>query len=406
MNATLPTEKKPSSIWSRTFITICIVSFFQITGQQMATAVIPLYARDFGLSAGMIGFIVGAFAITALATRPFMAPAFDIVSKKKIWLASQAVIILSLFLYGFASDAASLTAVRMLHGLAMAAAGPMGLSLATMALPSDRLAYGISFFGMGQALAMAIGPAFGLYLVGVVGYHWTFWLSSIAMAIALVLLLSIKDPSQAQQLPYRIKLNRIFAREAVLPTVLSFICITCNSTYMAFIAIYGQLLGVAQVGLFFTVQAACMVATRPLLGKIADRHGYAVVVVPGLCFFALSFYLVSVATTLQNFLIAAVVSSLGFGAISPLFNAMAMSSVPYSRSGAASATNFTGVDLGQLVGPSVFGLVAEYFEETSGSEVGGYSSMYAMEIIGVIGALVIFAASYRRILDNIQKANS
>ncbi|MBR2834802.1 MAG: hypothetical protein IKE43_03695 [Coriobacteriales bacterium] len=61
--------------------------FFNSFGQATAGTVLPLFARDLGATTSVIGFVAGAFAITALAIRPFAGPAFDSFSKNDCsWL--------------------------------------------------------------------------------------------------------------------------------------------------------------------------------------------------------------------------------------------------------------------------------------------------------------------------------
>mgnify|MGYP002626489779 FL=1 len=83
---------KPDSIWSAAFVTLLVANFFQSMAAFMANTTIPLYIDALGASAGSVGIVVGAFAITALLIRPFSGPAFDSFSRKKLLMAAQGLL--------------------------------------------------------------------------------------------------------------------------------------------------------------------------------------------------------------------------------------------------------------------------------------------------------------------------
>jgi MFS family permease len=99
-----------------------------------------------------------------------------------------------------------------------------------------------------------------------------------------------------------------------------------------------------------------------------------------MCLFAAAFILISFATNIWMFLLAAFVSSFGYGACQPAVQTLCMKSVPKEKRGAGSSTNYIGQDLGNLAGPMIAGMIVGHF---------GYSAMWRVMIIPVIAALVI-----------------
>lgn len=397
-------KRAGESIWSLTFITLFVVNLFQITAQMMMNTIIPIYARDMGAASGIIGFVTGSFAITALLIKPVASPAFDSFSKKKILFSAQVLIVICSFLYGFADNIALLIGVRMLHGVAMGCTGPLSLSLVTETLPLNHLSSGISTFSLGQALAQAIGPALGLALVDAVDFQWTFRIAGISMFMAACLILTIKEPLRTERPKYRFALNRCFAKNAVPPAILTFIFAGANTSIMSFLAIYGGLMDITQIGLYFTLHSIVLLITRPLFGRMAERHGYTKVIIPGLIAYVVAFILISQSSTLWMFLLASVVAACGFGTCSPLFQAISMESVPRNRSGAASSTSFIGMDFAQLIAPSFFGIVAERSYAATGSEVMGYSQMYLVVALVVFLGIFVYLALRKRMERNIAQA--
>jgi MFS family permease len=396
--------KQGASIWSRTFITLCAINLFQIMGQSMMLTIMPLYVRDMGATEMLIGIVVGVFAVTALLSRPFMTPAFDSFSKKWILFGAELLIAACSFLYGLADTIPTLIAVRMLHGVAMGCTGPLALALVSETLPSGKLGSGISIFSMTQALSQAVGPALGLWLVATVDYQWTYRISGISMLFASALIIMAREPAKPNKPKYKIVLNRCFAKGAIPPAIVNSIASAANTSIMSFIAIYGGLQGVGEIGLYFSVHAITLLVTRPVFGKLADRFGYAKVIIPGMLVYAIAFGIISVSNSLPMFLLAAVVAACGYGTCAPLLQAIVMGSVSRKRSGAASSTNYTGIDISMLIGPMIAGMLIEFFYAQAGNDIAAYQGMYRCEIGLVLFGLVLFVVLYKLILKNMAAA--
>ena len=87
------------------------------------------------------------------------------------------------------------------------------------------------------------------------------------------------------------------------------------------------------------------------------------------------------AQTLGVFLVAGFVYGVGFGALQPTLQTMAVRDVEPSRRGAANATFYLGFDLGIGTGSILLGAVAESI---------GYQSMYLWSTITVVIALLLY----------------
>lgn len=390
-------DRRPG-IRSASFVALLVMDFFMSMGQTTAGTVLPLYARALGAGTTLVGFVSGAFAVTAVATRPFVGPAFDSFSKKRMLVAAVALVCVAMLLYGATDNLAVVIAARLLHGVGMGCLGPLAMALVSEVLPAERLNSGIGIYALAQAAAQAIGPAFGIWFSGAMGYAVTFAATAGFMAVACVLIVTlVHERPRDSRPPYRLSLSRAFAREALIP---AFMLMLFDSSYMcttAFMAIYGGLLGVEGIGVYFTVYAVCLLATRPLFGRLADRWGAQRVLVPAAGCFALSYVIVSQATTLPGFLVAAVVAACGFGACSPLIQALAFSCVPAERNGSASNTTYLGLDLGSLIGPSLGGAVVELLCVAGMSEVRAYANMWLVMLAPIAIGLVVFLLARPRL---------
>ena len=386
-----------TTIWSPAFAALLCMSFLMAMGQMTASTVLPLYMRSLGAATSLVGFVSGAFAVTAILVRPFVGPAFDSFSKKRLLMAAMVLICVAMASYAVSDSVAAVVVGRFVHGAGMGCTGPLGMAMVSETLPRDRMASGIGVYTLAQASAQAIGPAFGIWLSGVVGFNATFVVTSCCMAAALVVVgVFVRDRADAPRLPYRLSLGRAFdARALPLAGVLALLT-TAFACVGSFNAIYGGLRGVSSIGLYFTTYALGLLLTRPLFGRLADRLGTTALVVPGCLCFAGSFCLLSQAASLPMFLLAAAVGACGFGAVTPLLQSEVFKRVGEERRGSAANTNYLGIDVGQLAGPWLGGHAIEAFEAAGLVEVDAYAAMWLAMLAPIAAGLVLYLAVGRR----------
>jgi MFS family permease len=389
-------------IWSRAFISIFIVSFVMNMGQYMMNTLIPKYVDALGGAATMVGMVTGIFAVTALGIRPIAGPAMDYFKKTRLLTLAFGSITLAFIVYGFSHSIPMLIAARLIHGVGIGLAAPLTLAITSNILPFSKMASGLGVFSLGGAIATAIGPTIGLKLSSIIGYNKTFFICAALMASCMVLSLMLKSETPGRNGRFKISLNQIVAPEIILPTIVLFFVILGFSSINSFLAIFGDLNGVEDIGLFFTANAVCLIFIRPVGGRIADKYGNDKIIIPGLVIFMIALVLISVSRTLPMFLLAGVVSAVGFGTSEPILQAMNMQLVPKERRGAAGNTNFMGIDIGFLIGPTIAGYIAYTVQKMTGSEIQGISVMYRFMVIPVVISLILFIAIRKSLLAKIK----
>lgn len=385
-------------IWNITFIILMMISFFQTMGQMMMNVLIPLYVYDIGAPAQIVGMTVGAFAISAILVRPFIGPAFDAFNKKMILIISLLVIAVSTFLYSVATTVTAIFVIRLLHGAGLATSAALAQAMAADALPIQKMNSGISIFGLELAVSQAIGPIVGLTLLDFVGFQWAFRISALVIVGGLILACLIKEPGNHVRKPYQLKLDRMFSKGAVIPALMIALLSIPFSCINAFIVIYGNLLGIGGMGAYFAVYAGCLLATRPLFGSLSDKHGVQRIIPIGLCFFVASILVLTLASNLPLFLLAAAVGACGYGAVIPLLQSLGFLCSPYDSRGAASNTTFLGLDAGNLVGPTIGGMIVSLFIASGLSEAQSYNRMFFVLIVPVLIAFIVFLMARKSVM--------
>lgn len=378
-------------IWTKAFTTIFIVNFFMNMGQYMMNTLIPKYAYHMGSEATVVGIVTGMFAVTALAIRPLAGPAVDYFRKNRLMTLSIGLMTLAFVCYSFSWNITMLIAARLLHGVGMGLSGPLCLALVSNTLPDSKMASGMGIFSLGAAVASATGPTLGLKLSGAIGYTNTFIICTALMALCLGLTLMIRSDAPVRAERFKVTLNQIVAPETLMPTLVMLFITLPYTAINSFMAIFGGLCGVEDIGLFFTASAVCLIFIRPVSGRIADKYGFDKTIIPGLAVLIGAMIVISFSRTLPMFLLAGVITAVGYGSSQPVLQAICMQLVPRERRGAAGNTNYMGIDIGFLTGPTIAGAIISAVRNATGSEVLGMAVMYRVMILPVIVGMVLFA---------------
>ena len=386
-----PSQNNPTRIFNRTFVTLLFVSMAMNMGQNMSNTLISKYAKFLGGTPEVIGMVSSLFAVTALAFKLISAPAIDTFNRKYILIGSMSVLGVAFSGFALSHSISALVFSRLIQGTAMAFTTTCCLTLASDALPQNKLGCGLGVFSLAQAICQAIGPTIGLTLAGNFGYNIAFASSAVMIFLSVITTFFIHNEHTSGR-KFKIAVSSIIAKEALPPAVLMFFLSMTFSAISSFLVVYAEEYHVENIGYYFTVYALTLLITRPIVGRLSDTFGTVKVILPAMFFFALSFISISFSRTLVMFLFSAFISAFGYGACQPAVQALCMRCVPHERRGAGSCTSYIGTDCGMLAGPVIGGLIA--------SSV-GYPAMWRFMIIPILFAAA-FTFFYRNTINRLE----
>ena len=389
--------KKPT-IWNRAFISIFFAAMFMSMAQLTAHALVPKFANSMGATASVIGLISGLYAGVALAMRPVTSPAYDTFNKKNILAIALLMTSLSFFIFFMAPNVTWILIGRAVQGLGIGVASPISLSIAISAVPSELYGKGVAIYSLTQAFGQAIGPSIGLALVDKVGYNKTFLFCAALMLVSAGLTRLCSDTYVAPDAKYRIRFDTIFLKQTLPAAAIMIPLLMGYSAIPSMITIYGGLLGLERIGLYFTVYAIGLLVFKPFISGLADKFGFIKVIVPGLVVYAVTFVLLGTARTLPVIIAAAVVAALGYGLCLPTAQAMCMKTAPKERSGTASNTMFFMQDIGLFLGPFFWGMIIDAFKAGGNTDVASYSKTFYLVVIPVLLSAVLYLV-FRKVLQ-------
>lgn len=349
--------KKADSIWTYNFVSLFITNGVMFFGQTMMSTLLPKYLSAMGHGSEIIGIVVGMFSITALGTRPVSGPLIDGMNKKKLYMTMLSFLTITSFGYAFSESIPIIIVFRLLHGIGMGCNAALAMTMAADCLPESKLAYGMGIYGMSSILAMAFGPGIGLYVAEAVSYKVAFCISGTLLLISLIVASRMRIKLEPDK-KIVFSLNNVFARECAMPAFLLLLVSIARISITTYIAIYiTEVRMIDGITVYYLINAAALLVSRPLLGKIADKYGIHISLIPSYLSFAAALVLLAFCQNTWQLWLVGVFNALGYGAGQTQLQAMALKLTAPSRRGAASTTAFIGTDIGDLIGPVVAGFI-------------------------------------------------
>ena len=381
-------ENTQPRLFSPVFILLIVLNTVTSAGFYMTMPTLPKYALSVGLTLTLAGTLSGVFSISSIIIRPFAGWIADSTNKKWLLAGSTAVICLSMMGYSFAKGAYSLFAVRLLHGAAFAVSSTTHLAFATCFIPKERMGEGVSYMGFSQILAMAIAPNLGLQISASLGYEAMFRISAVLIGLAAFCMVFIPyENNQAllHEKPKR-KVSNLIAFDLLSFTYITALFSMSNGIATSFLSLLADERGISGVGMFFTLSSVAVLIARLLTGKLMDKRGLGIVVIPSLIMGAGSLAMVGWARVLWPILVAGCLKGIGQSAGQSGVQAECARRVDATRRGVAMATCYLGNDIGQGLGTSLGG----YLSATM-----GYGGMFLVMGAAMLTGILMYAIQVR-----------
>lgn len=370
-------------LWTKDFILITVISFFIFFAFYILIAVLPLYLVDsLKVGADKVGLVVTLFLLAAILVRPFSGQWVSKYSQKKILVYASVAFLIATMLYPFATNIGALLLLRIFHGITFGIMTTVKGTICAELIPTSRRGEGLSYFSMAMGLAMVIGPYLGLNMVSKDAYNTAFIICMIISAVNVILAQAMKIPEKTEKLKAvstqgRFEWKDLFDKKAAPFALSTFILACAYSGVSAFLSVYAKELGLIEAAsYFFLTYAVFLLLARPFTGRWADKFGTKVIIYPCLILFAVGMFLLSQAHSSAIILIAGAIIGIGYGSVTPIFQAQTIGSVEPHRVGIANSLFFNSMDAGMALGAYVLGIIA------------GYSGYHSIFLVGVAFILV------------------
>jgi MFS family permease len=344
--------------------------------------VLPHYVKgplDYGNLA--VGFAIGAFAFTALASRPVAGHFADARGRRPVVAVGALLAAVGGVLYFVPAGLPGLIVARLVLGAGEGTVFTAGATWVVDLAPPGRRARVIGLYGLAVWGGLSLGPLIGsaLFDAGRFDAVWAF--CTVSPALGALVALLIPDPFRPAERPER---RRLIVRESVRPGLALALATVGYAAMASFIVLDLNSKHIGHGATAFAAFATTVVITRLVGGDLPDRIGPVRCATVAAAISAVGLGLIALADSLAVALAGAVGMGIAFALIYPSLSLIVVNGVADSRRGSALGTFTAFFDIGFAVGGPLTGLAAS---------LGGYSAAFwlgsacALAAVAVAGTL-------------------
>lgn len=371
-------------LWSRDFVAACLANFFLFFSFFILLPVLPIYINDvLKADQTLTGFVLATYTLAALSVRPFAGRLVDTMPRRAVYLMTYAVFTLLFGGYFLAISLLIMGLLRFAHGLFFGVLSTSASTIAIDTIPRDLLGSGIGIFGTASALAMAVGPMCGLWVLETWSFHTVFAVSLCFCSCGFLICLQVRPaPSErpVKQVPF--SWGTLILENGKI-AMLSFGSTTfIYGMFTTYLPVFAKEKGLGDhAGLVYCLFAVGLVLSRFFAGRRIDNGNLVQVIIQGKILLILAFLPFIFTVWESAFVLAALCIGFGYGMIFPAYQALFNNLAAPSQRGTANSTFLTALDAGICVAVFSTGVLADIMS---------FSSAYLTGVGGLVFSLVLF----------------
>jgi MFS transporter, DHA1 family, multidrug resistance protein len=359
-----------------------------------ATTLIPPYLDHMRIPVAAIGSLISLAPIFALASRLPVGMLYHHARARTVLSVAILAMGLTNYLYALAINPVTFGIVHSMNGFAYGAVTTLYMAFFVDSLEADENRnHAIGYYVGSLAMGYSTGNFLGGLTADYWGYASTFELGALLSFIAVGLLWLLHGgPSrtaeskakgkESPKLTARDSLKALLEPELATVVIVAMFLNLLHQMGGVFISLYGLAVGMSltQIGILRAAYAGCNAVTRPISGHVVNKIGHRGLSYFGLPLQSLILMLVPLFTSFGAILIVYVASGL-LRAVVVVANAVGLvQDVPETRvrRGLASGVYNAAGDLGNILGPSIGGFIAQ---------ATGIASVF---VVGSAGSTMLF----------------
>lgn len=355
---------KTNKLWSKDYLFLITANFFLFFAGCLLLPVLPFTLKQSGVNDFQIGVAVAVFYVTSLLIRTFTSKAAARIGKRALLLLAMSVFTFAMVGYYLFAGLTMIIILRLVQGLGFGASTTLYGSTVANIVPNERMGEGMGFFGLGISVAFVLGPCLGAVAVSQTNFKWVFLVAALLALVSILLTRFIRQdsskPSEGKHEEHTSWLSGILEPKVLYESGFILLLGLLMGAFDTYIVLYAQQMKIGNIYLYFIVTTAAEVATRLFSGKLYDKRGMNILVVPGIIIGLISCIVAAHAADLTMICIFAIFYGASIGMIFPVLEANAMKKVAPERRIAANATFHNCLDIGSGLGPLLFGAAAQF----------------------------------------------
>lgn len=351
---------KRKSIYSKDVVLVMAASFFFMFSTMFVNPLINGYAKKLGASSAFAGVIIGIMSIAAMFLRPVAGNLTDKFSKYRLSLIGGVLILIGVLGYIFTPSSGLLLLFRLINGTGYVLCTVCMTTWLAFLVPRQHVGEAMGFYGLMNALAMALAPALSINIYQKIGYRESLIAAAIAAFLMIVAIqfvgnhaLPLKKKGQTQKKHFKIIQMNVLP-VAILTTLFGMPYFITQADIVTYVE--QRHLTVA-VGSYFLIYALVLLVIRIGLKRYFDTVRFGVWFWLSLVSTAAYIFLLAVMNNNWQMALAAAGMALGYGIIYSVLQSTALLLAPIEEQGLASSTFYLGLDVAMSFGPMISGVV-------------------------------------------------
>ncbi|MGH7789461.1 MAG: MFS transporter [Candidatus Binatia bacterium] len=368
-------------LFSGAFVLVMAANFFFFLNFA-SYFLLPLHIRALGGGESVIGAVMGCAGLASLIVLPLVGLSIDRFGRR---------LFLVLGACGMTAASAGflyvdrvgplLFALRMLQGVAFAAAFTASTTFAAELAPRSRRAQALGLFGLSTLLTHAIAPILGEEIVHRGGFDALFVVTMAYTLIVLGLSFGLPAPGTARGAGASHAQRRLRPIHWMVGGTMTLAGMGFG-TVMTFIPTYVTSEQFGRVGFFFLAYTGSAILTRMVGAGLSDRLGRRRVIVPTLLALGVSIGALAFVHSRPALFAAGLLFGTAQGLSYPTLHAFLVDLVSDAQLGRSQALFNGAFSLGVTSSAFAFGVVAEHW---------GYRPMFVLAALTPIAACALFA---------------
>ena len=390
-----------TKLWSKSYIFMLLSNLFIYMGFYMLVPTLPAYAKQTGGSNLEASLVVSLFSITSLLFRLLMGTILDNVDIKPLLIIGSIILGASTLSYIWL-PLTGIIIVRIIQGIGWGIASTAAAAIFTNIVPEARRGEGMGYYSLSMIISMSLAPIVSIAIMNLYSFKYISIISLGLVSIGTLLIKAVtihKKNSDIHKTERSFSFLNLFEKKALLPSFLCFLLTITLCGIMSYIMLYGKELKMTNIGIYFIGHVTMILITRPFIGKIFDKKGPMVIVLPGSISMIAGLIILSYAHTIPILIIASLFYGLGYGAVQPSLQVWAVNRSPEYRKGAANGTFLSSMDLAFTFGSILLSFIAE---SKSYAFMYRFSALFIVILLAVYG-FSLFINSRQEEVDNDSK---
>ncbi|MCZ9602352.1 MFS transporter [Lactobacillus crispatus] len=350
---------KRKSIYTKDVVLVMAASFFFMFSTMFVNPLINGYAKELGASSAFAGIIVGIMSLAAMFLRPVAGNLTDKFSKYRLSFIGGALIFVGVMGYVLTPSSGWLLLFRLINGTGYVLCTVCMTTWLAFLVPRQHVGEAMGFYGLMNALAMALAPAVSINIYQKIGYRTSLVASAVSALLMIVAIQFVGDNALPKKRVRTQKKSFKIIQFNVLPVAIltTLFAIPYFVTQADIVTYVEQKHLTVAVGSYFLIYAVVLLIIRVGLKRYFDTVRFGVWFWLSLVSTAAYIILLAIMNNDWQMALAAALMASGYGIIYSVLQSTALLLAPIEEQGLASATFYLGLDIAMAFGPMISGVI-------------------------------------------------